>query len=67
MFSKSIQKEIEKLSIQINKTQEEVLRESINLYKEFLRLKEEFGLWDEITDIDFANFEKELEDGDIPY
>jgi len=67
MFSKSIQKEIEKLSIQTNKTQEEVLRESINLYKEFLRLKEEFDLWDEITDIDFANFEKELEDGDIPY
>ena len=67
MLSKSIQKEIEKLSIQTNKTQEEVLRESINLYKEFLRLKEEFDLWDEITDIDFANFEKELEDGDIPY
>ena len=67
MLSKSIQKEIEKLSIQTNKTQEEVLRESINLYKEFLRLKEEFDLWDEITDIDFANFEKELENGDIPY
>ena len=67
MFSKSIQKEIEKLSIQTNKTQEEVLRESIELYKEFLKLKEEFDLWDEITDIDFANFEKELENGDIPY
>ncbi|WP_022671327.1 hypothetical protein [Hippea alviniae] len=67
MFSKEIQNEIEKLSIQTNKTQEEVLRESINLYKEFLKLKEEFDLWDEITDTDFANFEKELENGDIPY
>ena len=51
---------MEKLLIQTNKTQEKVLRESINLYKELLRLKEEFGLQDKIAETDFTNFEKEL-------
>ena len=65
ILSGNIQKELNKLVLQVNKNEEEVLRESLKIYREFLKLQKGFEMWDEISDIDFSGFEKRIENGNI--
>jgi len=44
ILSAEIQKELNEIALQLNKTEEEIL------YKEFLKLQKEFEMWDEISD-----------------
>ncbi len=60
-----VQKELNEIALQLNKSEEEILIESIKIYKEFLKLLKEFELWDKISDIDFLNFEDRIKNGDI--
>ena len=62
IVSEEIKREIIEVALQTGKTEEDVLKESIKIYKEFLNLQKEFKMWDEVSDIDFLNFEKKLED-----
>jgi len=62
IVSEEIKREITEVALQTGKTEEDVLKESIKIYKEFLNLQKEFKMWDEVSDIDFLNFEKKLED-----
>jgi len=62
IVSEEIKREIIEVASQTGKTEEDVLKESIKIYKEFLNLQKEFKMWDEVSDIDFLNFEKKLED-----
>ncbi len=49
ILSAEIQKELNEIALQLNKTEEEIL------YKEFLRLQKEFEMWDEISDPYYYN------------
>ncbi len=59
ILSAEIQKELNEIALQLNKTEEEIL------YKEFLKLQKEFEMWDEISDIDFLSFEERIKNGNI--
>jgi hypothetical protein len=65
MLSEEIQKELNEIALQVNKSKEEILKESLRIYKEFLKLQKEFEMWDEISDIDFLNFEERIKNGNI--
>ncbi len=59
ILSAEIQKELNEIALQLNKTEEEIL------YKEFLKLQKEFEMWNEISDIDFLSFEERIKNGNI--
>ena len=65
IVSREIQKEINKIVLQVNKNEEEILWESLKIYKEFLKLQKEFEMWDEISDLDFSAFEERIKNGNI--
>ena len=65
MLSSEIQKELNEIALQVNKSEEEILKESLKIYKEFLKLQKEFEMWDEISDMDFLNFEEKIKNGNI--
>jgi len=54
ILSEEIQKELNEISLQVNKNEEE-----------FLKLQKEFKMWDEISDEDFLSFEKRVKNGNI--
>ncbi len=61
MLTEEIEKKIKKISKQTGKSPTKVLKESIDIYNEYLKLQKEFDLWDEISDNDFVKFEKKME------
>ena len=51
--------------MQVNKNEEEILKESLKIYKKFLKLQKEFKMWDEISDEDFLSCEERIKNGNI--
>jgi len=54
ILSEEIQKELNEISLQVNKNEEE-----------FLKFQKEFKMWDEISDEDFLSCEERIKNGNI--
>jgi hypothetical protein len=50
--------EINKISSRYNKTNNEILKEAILVYKNYLELLDEFKDWEAASEEDFSNFEQ---------
>lgn len=53
---KEIFKQVHKLAVDRNVSDREVLEEAIIIYQEYLKLIDEFKMWDNISDKDFLEF-----------
>ncbi len=52
--------ELNKLSKKYHKDKNEVIKEALMVYKDYLNLLDEFKMWDDVSDETLLNFEKKL-------
>lgn len=60
ILDKGLSEKVHKLAQNRNISDEELVEEALIIYKEYIKLLDEFKMWDEISDKDFREFENTL-------